>query len=77
MRLLLQRPLQENRRMLGQNGDVNTGGVTNPSPNKAHPIPTEKATRKKRRGHMHLPWKLSEGATALPETWNLSAFELT
>lgn len=72
MRLLLQRTLQ-NRRMLGQNRDTNTGGVTNPSPNKAHWIPTEKATRKKKkkkksRGHLHLPWKLSEGATGLPET---------
>lgn len=48
-------PVAENfnrriRRMSGQDGDVNTGGIRDPSPNKAHLIPTEKAKRKEKAG---------------------------
>lgn len=38
------------KRRLGQDGDVDTGGIRDPSPNKALLIPTEKAKRKSREG---------------------------
>lgn len=78
MRLLLQRALTgEWGERQGGNGEVNTGGIRDPSPNKVHLIPTEKAPlprkKKKGKGHLHLPWKLSKDAARLSETHGIFA----
>lgn len=39
----------EEWRMLGQDGDSNIGGVTNPSPNMTHPTATEEKPQEKKK----------------------------
>lgn len=48
---------------------MNTDGVTAPSLNKAHVVPTAKPQTESR-GYLHLHRKLSKDAAGLPEMWD-------